>query len=435
VNLLIIGSGGREHALAWAASRSPRKPKIFALPGNPGIAELGSLLPGDAGDHEAIAAIVAGQAIDLVLIGPEAPLVAGLADLLTARGVRVFGPRRAAAALEGSKVFAKELMARAGVPTAGFRVAEDPETALAWAAEMPLPHVLKADGLAGGKGALIIHDRDEARAAVEALMIKRQFGDAGRRVVFEEFLEGEEMSVFALVCGEEYALLPASQDYKRVGEGDRGFNTGGMGAYAPVIGWTPALETRVRRKVIEPTLAALASAGTPYTGLLYCGLMVQEEEPAVVEYNCRFGDPETQAVVPLLAGDLLEALWAASDPQGSRGALAGIEPDGRSAVCVVVASECYPGTVRKRVSIPRATLEGGSEALIFQAGTRRADGGLETAGGRVLNIVGLGEDLPQARANAYGAIAKQPFEGAFWRRDIAWRGMAALERASQSSQR
>jgi phosphoribosylamine--glycine ligase len=264
-------------------------------------------------------------------------------------------------------------------------------------------------------------------------MIDRQFGEAGRRVVFEEFLEGEEMSVFALVCGEEYALLPASQDYKRVGDGDRGPNTGGMGAYAPVIGWTLALETRVRRRVIEPTLAALAAAGTPYAGLLYCGLMVRDEEPSVVEFNCRFGDPETQAVVPLLAGDLLAALWAASDPAGSRGALAGIGPDGRSAVCVVMASEGYPGGVRKGVPIPEATLAGGPQALVFQAGTRHGDAGIETAGGRVLNVVGVGEDLPQARANAYEAFAGEPFAGAFWRRDIAWRGMAALERASQSS--
>ncbi len=433
MNLLIIGSGGREHALAWAASRSALRPRIYALPGNPGIAELGTLLPGDAADHDLVTAAVAEHAIDLVLVGPEAPLVAGLADHLSERGVRVFGPRRAAAALEGSKVFCKELMQRAGVPTAAFRVAEDSKTALAWAAEMPLPHVVKADGLAGGKGALIVHDRDEARAAVEALMVEERFGAAGRRVVFEEFLDGEEMSVFALVSGEEYALLPASQDYKRAADGDRGLNTGGMGAYAPVVGWTPTLEAQVRRRVIEPTLAALTSAGTPYMGLLYCGLMVQAEKPAVVEFNCRFGAPETQAVVPLLAGDLLEAIWAATDPAGSRGALTGIEPDGRAAVCVVIASQGYPGPVRKGLPIAERAVVSSDEALIFQAGTRREGQRLVTAGGRVLSVVGLGRDLPQARAHAYEAIPKEPFDGASWRHDIAWRGMAALEGASGSS--
>ena len=315
MNVLLIGSGGREHALAWAMARSSRRPRLFALPGNPGIGELAERLAGDPLDAALVLRAVREHAVDLVVVGPEAPLVAGVTDALAAAGVRVFGPSAAAARLEGSKVFAKELMQRHRIPTAAFRVVADPEAALAYAERIAYPHVIKADGLAAGKGALIVRDVAEARAAIRQIMVDRAFGAAGARVVFEEFLAGEEASVFAIAAGEHYRLLPPAQDYKRAQDGDQGLNTGGMGSYAPFVHWSAGLERRVRREVIEPTLAALAGAGHAYTGLLYVGLMIRGEEAKVVEFNCRFGDPETQAVVPILRGDLLEALWAATDPQ------------------------------------------------------------------------------------------------------------------------
>ena len=427
MNLLVIGSGGREHALAWAAARSPLAPRVFAMPGNPGIGRIGTLVPGNPDDPQAVLAAVREQAIDLVLIGPEKPLVAGLADALLAAGVRVFGPRAAAARIEGSKIFAKELMRRAGVPTADFHIAEDSQTGFALAAALPLPLVVKADGLAAGKGALIVRDREEARSAVEALMVERRFGAAGARVLFEEFLEGEELSIFAIAAGEQYRLLPPAQDYKRALEGDRGPNTGGMGSYAPVVGWDARLEQRVRAGVIEPTLSAMARAGCPYTGLLYCGLMISRGEPQVIEFNCRFGDPETQAVVPLLGGGLLEGLWAAADPQAEKLGIPPVAWQGGTAICVVMASAGYPGPVAGGVlieGIPAAEEVPG--AIVFQAGTRMDGGRLATAGGRVLNVVGVGRDLGEARERAYAAVEAVHFPGGFFRRDIAWRGMETL---------
>lgn len=434
MNVLLIGSGGREHALAWAMARSTLRPRLFALPGNPGIGELAERLTGDPLDIALVLRAVREHAVDLVVVGPEAPLVAGLTDALVAAGVRVFGPSAAAARLEGSKVFAKDLMQRHGIPTAAYRVVEDPETALAWTERIAYPHVIKADGLAAGKGALIVRDGDEARAAIRQIMVDRAFGAAGARVVFEEFLEGEEASVFAIAAGEHYRLLPAAQDYKRARDGDQGLNTGGMGSYAPFVRWSAALERHVRRDVIEPTLAALAREGHAYTGLLYVGLMIRGEAARVVEFNCRFGDPETQAVVPILRGDLLEALWAATDPQVATRGLPEITHDGRSAACVVAAAAGYPGAVRKGDAITGledATRAG--EVLVFQAGTDWREGRLVTAGGRVLGVVGTGADLPAALDRAYEAIPRIRFAGAFWRSDIAWRARQAPGRAAPQS--
>jgi phosphoribosylamine--glycine ligase len=428
MRVLIIGSGGREHALGWAIKRSPLAPELFALPGSHGLAGLGSCHAGRADDTHAVLRAVQELRIDLVVVGPEAPLVAGLADALRARDVRVFGPSARGAELEGSKVFAKGLMARHKIPTAAFQVIEDPAAAREYANGIRYPHVLKADGLAAGKGALIVRDREQARQVIESMMVARCFGEAGARVVFEEYLEGEERSVFAIAAGEHYRLLPPTQDYKRALDGDEGLNTGGMGAYAPVLTWTPALEMRVRREVIEPTLAALASEGRAYTGLLYAGLIIRDGDPKVIEFNCRFGDPETQALVPILRGDLLEALWAASDPQAATRGLPSLMHDGRFAACVVIAAGGYPGQVRK--GDPIRGIDAASrvpDTLIFQAGTaRREDGEIVTAGGRVLNVVGVGDDLPTALARAYGGAAETHFDGAFFRRDIAWRGLAAL---------
>jgi phosphoribosylamine---glycine ligase len=428
MNVLLIGAGGREHALAWALARSPQRPRLFAIPGNPGIGAIAERLAGDPLDPDAVAAAVREHAIALVVVGPEAPLVAGLADSLGDQGVRVFGPSRAAAALEGSKVFAKELMARRGIPTAEFRVVSDPAEALAVCDAIAYPHVIKADGLAAGKGALIVRDRAEARAAVRRIMVERAFGDAGGSIVFEEYLEGEEASVFAVAAGEHYRLLPPAQDYKRAGEGDTGGNTGGMGSYAPWVGWTPALEERVRREVIEPTLAALVCEGRPYTGLLYAGLMIRAGAVKVIEFNCRFGDPETQVVLPILRGDLLDALWAATDPRVGDKGLPELGHDGRSAACVVIASAGYPGPIEKgRVITGLEAAAAREGVIVFQAGTSERDGRPVTAGGRVLGVVGVGESLPEAVSRAYGAVGEIAFEGAFHRRDIAWRGLRASQ--------
>jgi phosphoribosylamine--glycine ligase len=429
MNVLIVGSGGREHALAWALAKSPARPRVFGLPGNPGIAEVGAVLPGNPLDADVVLAAAREQKIDLVVVGPEVPLVAGLADTVAAAGVRVFGPSAKAAALEGSKIFAKDLMLRHGIPTAGFEIVAKVDRAREMIKQISYPHVIKADGLAAGKGALIVRDRQEATRAVEDLMVTKTFGAAGERLVFEEYLEGEEMSVFAVASGERYTLLTTSQDYKRALDGDRGLNTGGMGAYAPVVTWNEDLERRVRAEVIEPTLRALRREGRPFAGLLYAGLMVQDGRPKVIEFNCRFGDPETQAVLPVLTGDLCELLWQAADPAPGDAPLPQVGHDGRTAACVVVASGGYPGEVRRGFpirGIEKARALPG--ALVFHAGTATKGGHLVTSGGRVLNVVGVGDDLPAALRRVYEAASVIEFEGAFHRRDIAWRGMQAITR-------
>jgi phosphoribosylamine--glycine ligase len=433
MNILIVGAGGREHALAWALARSPRRPKVFGLPGNPGIAETGTTLPGNPLDAGQVLSAAREHNVDLVVVGPEVPLVAGLSDALTAAGMRVFGPSAKAATLEGSKIFAKDLMLRHGIPTSGFEIVPSVERAREMIKQITYPHVIKADGLAAGKGALIVRDRGEAARAVDQLMVARAFGVAGERLVFEEYLEGEEMSVFAVAAGERYTLLTTSQDYKRAQDGDLGPNTGGMGAYAPVVTWNEDLARRVRAEVIEPTLRALAREGRPFVGLLYAGLMVHDNRPKVIEFNCRFGDPETQAVLPVLAGDLVELLWAAADPAEEGGALPDVGHDGRTAVCIVVASGGYPGEVRRGFpirGIEKARALPG--ALVFHAGTAIKDGRPVTSGGRVLNVVGVGDDLPAALRRAYEAVSVIEFEGAFHRRDIAWRGVQAITRRTDA---
>jgi phosphoribosylamine---glycine ligase len=433
MNILIVGSGGREHALAWALAKSPGRPRIFGLPGNPGIAEVGGVLPGNPLDADVVLAATRERAIDLVVVGPEVPLVAGLADALSKAGVRVFGPSAKAAAIEGSKIFAKDLMRSHGIPTAGFEIVTKVDRAREMIKQISYPHVIKADGLAAGKGALIVRDREEAARAIEDLMVAKTFGAAGERVVFEEYLDGEEVSVFAVAAGERYTLLTTSQDYKRALEGDRGLNTGGMGAYAPVVTWNEELAGRVRKEVIEPTLQALHRIGRPFTGLLYAGLIVQENRPKVIEFNCRFGDPETQVVLPVLDGDLSELLWQAADPAPGSAALPEVGHDGRTAVCVVIASGGYPGDVRKGFpirGIEKARALPG--ALVFHAGTATKEGRVVTSGGRVLNVVGVGDDLPAALRRVHEAASVIEFEGAFYRRDIAWRGMQAIKRRTDA---
>jgi phosphoribosylamine--glycine ligase len=404
VNVLLVGAGGREHALAWKIAQSPGLGELHAAPGNPGIAALGSCHPLRSDDPEALLGLCREAGVDLVVVGPEAPLVAGLADHLRHAGIAVFGPTAAAARIEGSKSFAKAVMQAAGVPTA---------RALG---EARAPCVVKADGLAAGKGVFVCRTQEEVAAA---LAHARGLGEA---IVVEELLEGEEVSLFALCDGDEALPLAPAQDFKRLLDGDEGPNTGGMGSYSPVPGLTPEQIEELVESVHRPVLRELAAHGAPFQGLLYAGLMQTEDGPRVLEFNCRFGDPETQAILPRLEGDLLEALAASA-----AGTLAGVElaAGPEAAVTVVLASSGYPD--RPDIGVP---LEGIADAeaegaLVFQAGTALHDGSLVSSGGRVLDVTGVGTSVAEARDCAYRAVDRIEFAGVQYRRDVALRAVHA----------
>ncbi|MDJ0946440.1 MAG: phosphoribosylamine--glycine ligase [Kiloniellales bacterium] len=432
MRILVVGSGGREHALCWAIAASPLCDTLYCAPGNAGIAQEAECVAIGAEDIDGLIAFARDAAIDYVVVGPEAPLVAGLVDRLTAAGIKAFGPSAAAAVLEGSKGFVKDLCAEHGIPTAAYGRFTDPEAAKAFARERGAPIVVKADGLAAGKGVVIAETLEAAEAAVEAALSEGAFGAAGAEVVIEEFLEGEEASFFALVDGETALPLATAQDHKRAFDGDTGPNTGGMGAYSPAPVMTPELEARVLAEIIEPTVAAMTAAGRPYKGVLYAGLMITAEGPQLIEYNARFGDPECQVLVMRLMSDLLPALIATSD-----GVLKSFDlrwyPE--PAVTVVMAAKGYPGPYEKGSEIQG--LEGLDEdvsegdLVVFHAGTKRAeDGRLLASGGRVLNVTALGKTVAEAQARAYAAIERIDWPGGFCRRDIAWR---AVERERRES--
>lgn len=406
LDILVIGGGGREHALCWKLRRSPRCGRLFCAPGNPGIADEAECVALDVADHDGVVAFAREHGIGLVVVGPEQPLVAGLADALIAAGLRVFGPSAAAARLEGSKGFTKALCARANIPTAAFARFDSGDDARDYVAAQPLPVVIKADGLAAGKGVIIAETHAEAAAALDAMP---------GAVVIEAFLTGPEASLFVLSDGVTALPLASAQDHKRVGDGDTGPNTGGMGAVSPAAVLTPELQARAMTEIVEPTIAAMAAMGTPFQGVLYAGLMLTPTGPQLIEYNVRFGDPECQALMVRLDSDLVDLLVATCD-----GGLAEARPVWRDevAVAVVMAAEGYPGTPVTGTPIHGLEAAEATGATVFQAGTARRDGTLVAAGGRVLAVTALGTDIGAARAAAYAGVAKIDWQGGFYRHDI-----------------
>jgi phosphoribosylamine--glycine ligase len=423
MKVLIVGGGGREHALAWRLRQEDSTTTILAAPGNPGIAALGTCLPIKATDIPALVAAAREHAVDWTLVGPEAPLDEGFVDAFRDAGLAIFGPTRAAAMLESSKAFAKEVMAHAGVPTARAATCRSVEKARRAVEAMGAPVVVKASGLAAGKGVIICQTVDEAHEAARAMLEAHSFGDAGNIVVIEEFMEGEELSLFLLTDGERAIPLPAAQDHKRLLEGDRGPNTGGMGAYAPVslVTESPALIDDVVERIVHPTLQAMRARGTPFTGLLYAGLMLTADGPKVVEFNCRFGDPETQAVLPIIPRDERLGDLMATIARGEALPTITLHAD-RAAVTTVLAASGYPDKPRSgdRIDIPPAP----DDVLVFHAGTRTApDGSLVSAGGRVLTVTGLGDTLADAQQRSQQFAASVQFADKQFRRDIGWRDL------------
>jgi phosphoribosylamine--glycine ligase len=417
MKILVIGSGGREHALAWKLRQSPHTDRIFCAPGNAGTAEIAENVAIAATYLEALVRFAKENRIDLAVVGPDDPLAAGIVDLFAAEKLRAFGPTKSAARIESSKVFAKELMCTRKIPTAEARTFSDPNEALDYCGRVKFPVVIKADGLALGKGVIVAADAAIAKSTIDEMMNQRRFGDAGRRVVIEEFLRGTECSLHALVNRKKYLLLESARDHKRALDGDQGPNTGGMGAFSPANNWNSKLQSRFENEVMQPLLCGFVQEGVPFRGLLYPGLMITSEGPRVLEFNCRFGDPETQTLLPRMKSDLLPLLEATIDATLDQCA---IEWDPRTAVTVVLASAGYPGKYETGKLISglddAAKL---TDVQIFHAGTKRDGCGVKTAGGRVLAVTALGPTIEAARARAYDAVSRIHFEGCHYRRDIA----------------
>jgi phosphoribosylamine--glycine ligase len=420
MNVLLIGSGGREHALAWKLSASPLLTKLYCAPGNGGIAEVAECVPIPVGDHTAVIRFCSDNAIDLVIVGPEVPLVAGIVDDLTTAGIKCFGPSQAAAQLEGSKGFTKDLCRQFDIPTAAYGRFSDAASAKAYLAEQQVPIVVKADGLAAGKGVTIAATHAEAEAAIEACFAGA-FGKAGSEVVIEEFLTGEEASFFVLVDGKHALALATAQDHKRVGNGDTGPNTGGMGAYSPAPVMTAAMIERTMAEIIRPTVAAMAARGTPFKGVLFAGLMIAADGPKLIEYNTRFGDPETQVLMMRLKSDLLPALLASVDGVLDTFDLRWHDD---AALTVVLAANGYPGAPEVGSEIKGLDAAAAVDGVeIFHAGTRCDGERLLAHGGRVLNVTARGKTVAEAQARAYEAAARIDWPGGFYRRDIGWRAV------------
>ncbi len=434
MKILIVGNGGREHALLWKLKKDAPSAEFFVTRPNPGMAPLATAVDLAPDDVEGLASFAQGESMSLTVVGPEIPLARGIADVFSRRSLPVFGPTAAAARIESSKAFAKELMERVGVPTAAHRAFRRWEEAQAHILEQDAPLVVKASGLAAGKGAVVATSRDEALAAAREMLQGEAFGDAGSEIVVEDFMEGEELSVFGITDGRHVTLLIPSQDHKRIGEGDTGPNTGGMGAYAPVPSVDVRLMDQIRDRIFLPVLDAMETSARPFRGLLYAGLMLTASGPKVVEFNCRFGDPETQVVLPLLADSILELLVAVA--RGGSIAGARVQWNGKAALNTVLASEGYPGSYEtgREITMPTTSPVEDEDLLIFHAGTTIADGKLVTAGGRVFSSVGLGTDLGHARKRSLEGAEAIDFQGKVFRRDIGWRAMAGAATPEGSDQ-
>ncbi len=431
MNILLVGSGGREHALAWKLSQSPKCTKLYCAPGNAGIAEQAECVPIQVGEIEKLVAFAVDNAIDLVVVGPEGPLVDGLADALNAQNINVFGPSAKAAQLEGSKGFMKDLCAKYNIPTAKYGRFTEVEAAKKFIAETGAPIVVKADGLAAGKGVIICETTDQAISAAEDMLSGNSFGAAGHEVVIEEFLEGEEVSFFALSDGKTILSLDSAQDHKRVGDGDTGLNTGGMGAYSPAHFVDRDLRLQIIEKTIEPTIAGMAAEGCPFTGVLFAGLMVKDGQVTLLEHNVRFGDPECQTLMMRLQGDLVEILYAAA-----QGRLAEVKDQvtwsDDAAMCVVMAAQGYPEAYKKNTVIRGIDQANAvDDAYVFHAGTAKdADGEIVSVGGRVLGVTAIGDDIAKAQEQAYKAVDEITWPNGFCRRDI---GHHALKTNSEAA--
>jgi len=428
MNVCLIGSGGREHALAYGISKSKSLEKLFIAPGNPGTKELGANVLLNTGNHEEVIQFCRKENIELVVIGPEQPLVEGLADSLRKAGIKVFGPDKKAADIEAHKSFSKWLMEKYNIPTAGYKEfdCEMKNEALEYLGNSDYPVVIKADGLAAGKGVLICNTPEEAAEGLKTVFEERVFGASGDKIIIEEFMRGLEASVFAVTDGDDFVCLPASQDHKRIGEGDTGKNTGGMGAYAPAPLITKALQNEIEEKIIKPALAAMNSEGKKFIGCLYAGIMITAQGPKVVEFNCRFGDPETQAVVPLLEGDFLRLLYSAASGKIEKDA---VRYSGGSSVCVVAASGGYPDAFEKGFEISGLNNDFGPEILIYHAGTKETSGKILTNGGRVLGVTSVipQNNLTEAKAKAYTAMEKISFEKICYRKDISDKAFQSVQ--------
>ncbi len=417
MKILIVGSGGREHAIAWSVSKSPKAEKIYCAPGNAGIAEFAECVPIGAMEFDALAAFAAEKEIDLTIIGMDDPLVGGIVDVFEEKGLRVFGPRKNAAILEGSKAFSKDLMKKYHIPTAAYENFDDPEKALEYLrTQARFPIVLKADGLALGKGVLICNSLEEAEAGVREIMQDKKFGTAGDRMVIEEFMTGREVSVLTFVDGKTIRPMTSAQDHKRALDGDKGLNTGGMGTFSPSPFYTDEIDRFCREKIFQPTVDAMAAEGRPFKGIIFFGLMLTEDGPKVLEYNARFGDPEAQVVLPRMKTDILEVMEACVDGTLDK---VDLQFEDNAAVCVVLASDGYP--VKYEKNIPMYGFEnfaGKDGYYCFHAGTKFLDGQIVTNGGRVVGITAKGKDLKEARANAYKATEWIQFANKYMRHDI-----------------
>jgi len=418
MKILIVGGGGREHAIAASVAKSPRAEKIYCAPGNAGIAQIAECVPIGVMEFDALATFATEKGIDLVIVGMDDPLVGGLVDVLEAAGLRVFGPRKNAAILEGSKAFSKDLMKKYGIPTAAYENFDSAQAALAYLEGASMPIVLKADGLALGKGVLICNTLEEAKAGVKSIMEDKQFGDAGNRLVIEEFMTGREVSVLSFVDGKTIKTMTSAQDHKRAGDGDTGLNTGGMGTFSPSPFYTKEVDDFCKEHIYQATVNAMAMEGRPFRGIIFFGLMLTDKGPRVLEYNARFGDPEAQVVLPRMKNDILDVMEACIDGRLDEGELAFEE---NAAVCVVLASGGYPVSYQKGFPISGLERFGDGEQdgrFCFHAGTGCVDGQVVTAGGRVLGITATGKDLKEARARAYEAAQWVSFEGKYMRHDI-----------------